>query len=149
MIYLTSFYKSKLLPENMAKWSAAVYQPKGFNYPKATVWEIVDEDGMLVSPREYALMNHQLLRYRKALMSLYSSRHEKITKWVKAYKDVDIALCCWCPYEKAAQRQLEQFGSFICHLSVVGLYLYTHFPEQNVWLDGDRLRMAVLSQKGQ
>lgn len=54
---------------------------------------------------------------------------------------------CWCPVEKAAIRQLKEYGSFICHTSVIGEFLATEFGVP-VWYDSDRLFMTVLTQHG-
>ncbi len=145
MIYLTSFYKSKELWDEIEKQSAAVYQPKGFNYPKAECFDIRDSSGRWIRPREFMTEKQPLVMYRKALLKLYKGRAKRILKWL-ADTDFDIALCCWCPYERAAQRQLKEWGSYVCHLSVVGEYLADN-TEELVWYDSDRLKMTVLTQK--
>jgi len=145
MIYLTSFKKSTGLPTGIGKWSAAVYQPKGFNYPKASCFDIRDFTGRWIRPREFIAEKEPLFMYRRTLLKLYKSRAKKILNWLGNTKG-DVALCCWCPYEKAAQLQLEEWGSFVCHLFVVGEYL-ADYTEELVWYDSDRLHMAVLTQK--
>ena len=145
MIYLTSFRKSEDLPDDIEKWSAAVYQPKSFDYPKAKCFDIRDRSGRWIRPREFVGEKHPLVMYRKALLKLYKSRSELILQWLGRTKSY-VALCCWCPYEKAAQRQIEEWGSYVCHLSVVGEYLADN-TEEYIWYDSDRLKMAVLTQK--
>ena len=145
MIYLTSFEKSDELPKKVERWSAAVYQPAGFKYPKANCFDIREFSGQWIRPREYMAEKQPLLMYRKALLKLYKGRAKRILKWVGEQGD-DVALCCWCPFEKAAQRQLKEWGSYVCHLSVVGEYLADN-TEELVWYDSDRLKMAVLTQK--
>lgn len=145
MIYLTSFRKSAEMTTEVEKWSAAVYQPKGFSYPKVDCFDIRNARGQWIRPREFISENEPLVIYRKALLNLYLGRSKRILKWVNSTSG-DIALCCWCPYERAAQRQIKEWGSFVCHLSVVGEYL-TNYTEEVVWYDSDRLKMAVLTQK--
>jgi len=145
MIYLTSFRKSVDLPPEFDTWSAAVYQPKGFNYPKAKCFDIRTEAGLWIRPRLFASASQPLICYRASLLTLYKSRAKEILRWLTGVGG-EAALCCWCPYEKAAQRQLKEWGSFVCHLSVVGEYV-TDYTEETVWYDSDRLQMAVLTQK--
>ena len=149
MIYLTSFSRSRCLPNRIQRWSAAVYQPKGFDYSKAQCFDIRNKFGNWIRPREFISKKHPLLLYRKALLKVYKGRANQILRWLNnaaGPTNKDIALCCWCPNEKAAQRQLNEWGSFVCHLSVVGEYL-ADYTEELVWYDSDRLSMAVLTQK--
>lgn len=145
MIYLTSFRKSQELPDGIDKWSAAVYQPKGFTYPKADCFDIRAKSGLWVRPRLFIDKEQPLISYREVLLKLYKGRANRIIKWL-GDTGQDIALCCWCPYEKAAQRQIKEWGSYVCHLSVVGEYL-ADYTEELIWYDSDRLNMAVLTQK--
>ncbi len=146
MIYLTSFMRSAELPPGIELWSAAVYQPRGFEFPKARCFDIRDFTNRWIRPREYMAEKQPLLMYRKALLKLYRGRANRILKWLGERKGHNIALCCWCPYERAAQRQLKEWGSYVCHLSVVGEYLADNTKEL-IWYDSDRLKMAVLTQK--
>jgi len=52
----------------------------------------------------------------------------------------DVALCCWCPYDKAAKRQLADYGSFICHSWPVESFLKELGVE--VVRDADREQMV-------
>ncbi|HJS83819.1 MAG TPA: hypothetical protein VJ742_13415 [Nitrososphaera sp.] len=144
-IFLTSFAMSKYLPIKVVPWSAAVYQPTGFKYPKAT-WTDIREDGKWMRPRDFLDAEKPLLAYRAKLYSMYESRLEDAEKWLSELQ-APAALCCWCPYDKAAQRQLQQWGSFVCHTAVVGEFLIDKF-QLPVWYDGDRRKMSVLTQKG-
>jgi len=149
MIYLTSFKRSRELPSEVVRYSAAVYQPKGYKMWEASCFKITDSDRKWIRPREFIDKKNPLISYRRALVNLYDGRvrKNKIEKFLDDCHGSDIALCCWCPYEKAAVRQLDQFGSFVCHLSVVGYWLKENHPEIPLWLDSDRLSMAVLTQK--
>lgn len=147
MIYLTSFFKSKELPKDVEPWSAAVYQPKGYNYPKAG-WTDIREDktGEWIRPRMFEGYPNSRKAYRDWLMHEYQQRRDEASIWVYS-QEGDVALCCWCPYDKAAQRQLSDWGSFICHTAVVGEFITKEFKVP-VWYDADRLNMTVLGQEG-
>lgn len=137
-ILFTSFGRSKNL--DIQKFSCAVYQPKGFNYPKVDWTDIRREGGHWTRPRDFISAYRPLDAYREALWQLYSSREKQIYDWL--YKrSGDIALCCWCPYDRAAQRQLQEHGSFVCHTAVLGLILEHKF-HQVVAYDSDREKMV-------
>lgn len=146
MIYLTSFHRVGELPLTPSQiFSAAVWQPRGLNYVKADWTDIRNENGVWVRPREFANLERPLAAYREALWDHYEDRYLIAKNWVdqKLAKHHAIALCCWCPYEIAAQRQLREHGSFVCHTSVLGEWISTEL-KQPVWFDADRLKMAVL-----
>jgi hypothetical protein len=111
-------------------YSIAVYQPRNFpELPVAPVFNILDEEGKWIRPRNFMQPGHvpeenyELLKdYRDALLRLYDGRRAAINRWLKDGPKRAV-LCCWCPYDRAAQRQLQDFGSFVCHSGVVGLYL--------------------------
>jgi hypothetical protein len=112
-------------------YSAAVYQPRGFSYPKLDFWDIRDDRGNWTRPREY----------RGKLIDLYASRIEAINDWLHDL-DHTAVLCCWCPYDRAAQRQLRDWGSFVCHTAV--MYEVLRGLGVEVLLDPDRDRMVKL-----
>ena len=143
-VYISSFRKSKRLPEGVEKWSAAVYQPKGFDFPKAE-WCDIRVDGTWQRPRDFLEAESPLHAYRAALLRTYRSRSEEAALWLSELAG-PAALLCWCPYDRAAQRQMEQFGSFVCHTAVLAEVLRDDH-KCNVFLDGDRLMMAVLTQE--
>lgn len=143
-VYITSFAMSRHLPPGVESWSAAVYQPKGFNYPKAT-WADIRRNGVWTRPRDFTAAANPLEDYRKSLLSLYESRHEEISAWLQRVGPGPVALCCWCPYDKAAQRQLKEWGSFVCHTAVIGEYLSAKLKVV-VWYDADRLKLTTLTQ---
>lgn len=147
MIYLTSFFKSKELPEHVERYSAAVYQPKGYTFPKVDWTDIRDSTGAWTRPRNFVDDEFPAQSYRESLYALYLSRIHTAREWVDLLVRRDAALCCWCPSDKAAQRQLEEFGSFICHTAVLGEFISTEFSVP-VWYDADRVRMSVLTQRG-
>lgn len=147
MIYLSSFKDSINLPEGVELWSAAVYQPKGYELPKAEWTDIRDKSGMWIRPREFISTDNPPGAYREALYQLYNSRMITALQWYNKVRDRDVALLCWCPYDKAAQRQLEEFGSFICHTAVLGEWLNSTTGAV-VWYDSARLQMLPLTQKG-
>lgn len=147
MIYLTSFFRSDELPDSVEKWSAAVYQPKGYDFPKAG-WADIREDktGEWIRPRMFEGHPNPRTAYRDWLYQEYMGRKEEAMIWLYGLEG-DAALMCWCPRDKAAQRQLKDWGSFICHTAVIGEFLHKEF-DVPVWYDSDRLNMTVLGQKG-
>jgi hypothetical protein len=61
--------------------------------------------------------------------------------WIPTALRSDI-LCCWCPYSRPAQRQLERFGSFVCHTGVLGEFLVDKFAVP-IQYDQDRVEHMV------
>lgn len=145
-VYITSFFKSHLVPKGVEKFSAAVYPPKGYEWmPKAAWMDIRNNKGDWTRPRNFEKAENPLQSYRDALWQLYSDRTLEASRWLSE-RTTDVALCCWCPSDQAAQRQLKEWGSFICHTAVLGEFIHTNF-NLPIWYDADRLRMTVLSQK--
>jgi hypothetical protein len=145
-VYLTSFFESHKVPKDVEKFSAAVYPPKGYEWmPKAAWTDIRNNKGDWTRPRNFVNAENPLQAYRDALYELYSGRMLEASKWLTERQGA-VALCCWCPSDQAAQRQLKEWGSFICHTAVLGEFIYTEFAIP-VWYDANRLRMTVLSQK--
>lgn len=138
---ITSFQRSHGLE---AVFSAAVYQPKGYNYPKAE-WADIRRDGAWTRPRDFIGEDEPLLQYHHALLNLYSQRREEISLWLAEVGTFwrEFVLCCWCPYDRAAQRQLQEHGSFVCHTAVIGEALELWHGVQ-VFYDSDRRNMKVL-----
>lgn len=144
VVYITSFAMSRYLPADVTPWSAAVYPPKGFTYPKAD-WTDIRRNGFWTRPRDFTNEANPLAAYRYALMDLYDSRRSDAEQWLAGLTG-SVALCCWCPYDKAAQRQLKDWGSFVCHTAVIGEFLSSRLKVP-VWYDADRLRLTTLTQK--
>lgn len=142
-VFISSFVMSRYLPVDMPKFSVAVYQPKGYGFPKA-YWADIRESGAWIRPRDFISESLPLVAYRSALWDLYAGRHEAIERWVEDLAG-SVALLCWCPYDKAAQRQLKDWGSFVCHTAVIGEYLSTVLKVP-VWYDADRLKLTTLTQ---
>jgi hypothetical protein len=143
-VYITSFFKSHLVPKEVEKFSAAVYPPKGYEWmPKAMWTDIRDKQGNWTRPRNFEKAENPLMAYRNALWELYSEREREAVRWLSE-REGAIALCCWCPADRPAQRQLKEWGSFVCHTAVLGEFITA--LGHRVWYDSDRLRMAVLTQ---
>ena len=139
-VVLTSFKKS--LDLGFGKpYSAAVYQPKGFNYPKLDIWDIRDDKEHWTRPRDFVDYEEPLREYRGKLLDLYGERFQAIRNWVDGL-DHTAVLCCWCPYDRAAQRQLKVFGTFVCHTAV--MYEVLRGFGVDVMLDDDRKKMVKL-----
>ena len=136
MVEFTSFKKSIELPDRVKRYSEAVYQPKGFNYPKLDFFDI-RKNGWWIRPRLYAEDPNPLMSYRETLMNAYIGRQDDIIRWIYDRPDY-VALCCWCPYEKAAQRQIREHGNFVCHTEVIGGIIKTLAPETHIIWDYDR-----------
>lgn len=145
MILLTSFKRYHANDYALAPlpgYSIAVYQPRWFpQLPKLDVFDIRDAAGQWVRPRNFIpdftdYDNYTenrpadpvlLQRYHDTLAGMYRER-TRASGLALAVGDLelaravyptsegrDIALCCWCPYDKAAKRQIESYGSFVCH----------------------------------
>jgi hypothetical protein len=71
-------------------------------------------------------------RYHEHLLDMYQRRYTyeqslgqlgtQIAELIPMFRH-DVALCCWCPYTKAAKSQIERFGTFVCHSMVVETFL--------------------------
>ena len=144
-VYLTSFFQSHSLPDDVVPMSAAVYQPKGYSYPKVDWTDIRNLDGEWIRPRDFIQFAHPLQAYRDALYQQYMLRRALAIHW-RDTTPHDVALCCWCPHDRAAKRQMEQFGSFVCHTAVLSEFIYRELGVA-VWEDGERRHMAVLGQR--
>lgn len=162
MIQLTSFKRyweeyragigdfginTKMVPA----FSVAVYQPKQFPaLPKLDLFDI-RENGKWIRPRDFMGEGHDatqpdsflLEQYRLKLVALYAERwaaylheHRKFPFDINA----DLTFCCWCPYDRAAQRQLKDYGSFVCHTWPIESFLTTMGIA--VVRDKDREQMA-------
>lgn len=122
MILLTSFFDSKEA-EVDELWSAAVYQPKGYTFPKAAWADIRDERGNWIRPRNFLVDPDPAEAYFERMYEHFMARSHDIAEWYAEREGVP-ALCCWCPYDRAARRQLEEFGSFICHTGPIAAVLF-------------------------
>ncbi len=119
-VLMTSFFKSNKL--EMEKWSVAVYQPKGYRYPKVD-WADIRLDGKWIRPREFLGEPDPAAAYFKFMVEMYRSRIDEAAEWLQDYYVHDVAFCCWCPHDRAARAQLEEFGSFICHTGPLAAFL--------------------------
>ena len=121
MILLSSFVRARAKDFSLPAYSAAVYQPEDGRFKKAQWADIRRPSGKWIRPREFMQWKQPLNGYLAELYSLYVKRERDILRWVNEHEDC--ALLCWCPYEKAAQRQLREHGSYICHLGVIEAFL--------------------------
>lgn len=140
---ITSFQRSHIIQLPGAQvFSAAVYQPKGYAYPKAEWCDIRDENRNWIRPREFMDFPDPLAAYHQKLLAHYRARKREIGEWLDGLLTGNFILCCWCPYERRAREQLEEHGSYVCHTAVVGEALEE--LGVRVWYDSDRLKMKVL-----
>jgi hypothetical protein len=144
MILITSFFKAKEAGADEC-WSAAVYQPKGYTFPKAAWADIRDERGNWIRPRNFLDAADPAMAYYQCMCEHFMARSSDIERWVEEREGVP-ALCCWCPFDRAAKRQLEEFGSFICHTGPIATVLEELGYE--VGLDKDRENMYTMGRKG-
>ena len=134
MILLSSFVRARAKDFPLPAYSAAVYQPEDGRFEKAQWADIRRSGGGWIRPREFENWKHPLNGYFAELYSLYGKREREILRWVDRHEDC--ALLCWCPYEKAAQRQLRAYGSYVCHLGVIEAFLRERWV--TVKVDDDR-----------
>lgn len=142
-VYFTSFQRSHDLPNGVTRFSVAVQWPKGYEDIPRIAWALItDETGKWIRPREFVSDVHPLASYREALMEQYQERLPQAQAWLFNHPG-DIAMLCWCPYDRAAQRQLGDFGTFVCHTGVLAEFVDAQLGCQ-VWLDADRRLMKAL-----
>lgn len=135
-VYLTSFVKS--VEYNCPKYSVARRQPKGFNYPELKFLAPISSTGEIL--RLSTFPNDPVANYAIALKEAYKYRWDVIKSWLCSLSE-DIALCCWCPYSKSTQRQLKEYGVFVCHTGLVGQMIRKWRPDIEVVLDSDREKL--------
>ena len=129
-ILLTSFFKvNEAVARGYTPFSVAVYQPRGYTLPKLDFFDI-RANGHWIRPRDFGAEPNPLKAYQEALERLYYTREPAIRAWKEGLANyvnnnvmtntTKVALCCWCPYDKAAQRQIQTFGTFVCHTAIIG-----------------------------
>lgn len=146
MILLTSFKRAAENEDDWPSayiWSSSVYQPDWLpQRPKAEWMDIrPGRTGKWIRPRLFVDQEEPLNGYFEALLELYESRLPAVERWIEAtatYEHTWIA--CWCPYDKAAKRQLDEWGTFVCHTAAVGYFLEEQGLSVN--LDRDRHKMV-------
>lgn len=125
-------------------WSAAMYQPHWYpgKLRQLGIFLIQEQPGWdWIRPRMFAHYKEPLVEYGHELYQLYKLRKDRIERWVDHVQGKSVALCCWCPYDKAAQRQLKEHGSFVCHLGVVAWFLTNEFKVDCQFLDKEQQRV--------
>lgn len=142
-VYLTSYLRSHALPEGVTAYSCTVYPPRGYEHYPKIVWTDIRNGGAWTRPRNFIGLPDPPAAYHDALYALYVTRLDEARAWAASLLS-DVALCCWCPYDRSAQRQLEDHGSFICHTEVLAEFIERELGLR-VWLDFDRRRMKALA----
>lgn len=137
-VYMTSFFKvnDDNTPEEFVPHSVAVYQPKGYTLPKIA-WTDIRKDGKWIRPREFMDDPSPAEAYWSAILDHYDTREDEAWEWYETAPEY-LAMCCWCPSDRAAQRQLKEFGSFICHTGPLGEWLESRLGV-HVSYDEDRM----------
>ena len=116
MITLTSFWEGQARPT--PAWSAARWAPDfAKQWPVAEWARPQRPDGSAIKLRDFG--EDPVPAYTEYMMQLYRDRWPAIKAWLDEYSDTDLSLCCWCPRTATAKRQIEQFGTFHCHLFTV------------------------------
>jgi len=142
-VLMTSFRRSHGVPA--PTYSVAMYQPKGFEYPRVD-WALIGNPNGTdwIRPRNYQHSDDPLREYKAALMHQYLHRIEDAQEWFKAQQlYAAICFCCWCPHDRAAHRQLAEFETYVCHHDVLGEFLETYLGVR-VWYDHDRRLMKAI-----
>jgi hypothetical protein len=123
-----------------------MYQPKGYLYDRLD-WALIGQpDGSgWIRPRNFIQRADPLSAYHDALLMQYIGRTETAKAWFDYMDDTfdGVTFCCWCPHDRAAQRQMEEHGSFVCHTDVLAEFIETRLGHR-VWFDYDRRRMKAL-----
>ncbi len=134
-VILTSFEESKKL--SCPKFSVSVFQPQGFKYPTLNFLTATDKDGNKLNLKD--LSHDTVNEYEEKLKEKYKARWSSIDAWLKSLRpDVDIALCCWCPYSNTSRKHIEKYGKFFCHTSLIGKMIEKYRPDIEVKMDKDR-----------
>ena len=142
-VFITSFQLSHELPAGVSKHAVTVYAPKGYEaYSKIDWTDIRQADGTWTRPRNFVGEPDPLASYWRALFELYDSRRAEAERWRDGLLG-DVALCCWCPHDRAAQRQLAEHGSFVCHTGPLGQWIETRLGLR-VWYDQARREMKQI-----
>ena len=143
-VHITSFQRSFGL--RMPLLSVAMYQPQGYNFPRLDWALIGNPDGSdWIRPRNFIGNHNPLQDYREALWARYDSRLAVATSWAEyiAADYYSVAFCCWCPHDRAAQRQMGEHGSFVCHTDVLGEWMESRLGIR-VWYDSERRHMKAI-----
>lgn len=143
-VHFTSFQRSHGLTTPVL--SVAMYQPKGYDYPRLDWALIGNPDGSdWIRPRQFIHHDDPLTAYKEALWARYESRISEAREWF-AYMESTYSSCtmlCWCPHDRAAQRQIGEHGSFVCHTDVLGDWIETKLWRR-CWYDSDRRHMKAI-----
>lgn len=139
MVVFTSFRKSQNF--NGEKFSIARFQPKGYRYKELRFLAAEDEKGGKILLRNF---ENPIEDYREVLRRSFKARGTAIRGWLESLSpDVDIVLCCWCPYSKSTQEQIKKRGSFVCHSGLIAQMIRKYRPDVPVELDDDRQKYLI------
>ncbi len=144
-IHITSFQRSHGL--RMPVLSVAMYTPKGYEHIARLDWALIGKpDGTdWIRPRQFIGADDPLPQYRAALWRRYDERIHVARSWGDYIGDDynAVAFCCWCPHDRAAQRQMGEHGSFVCHTDVLGEWIEARLGAR-VWFDSERRHMKAI-----
>ena len=134
-ILLTSFKKSKkyikIFPD---VYSVSRWQPYMYHYDVLDFLAAYDIDG-----ERLRLKGSTPDQYKHELYQYYVSRRKEVNDWlISLDNDVNIMLCCWCPYSKTTKKHIKKKGSFICHTGLIGKLVNKYRPDIEIILDQDR-----------
>jgi hypothetical protein len=126
-----------------------MYQPRQYGFSRVD-WALIGKpDGSnWIRPRNFIDLPDPLAAYKAALWIRYNERTELAHAWFHSIEQAfpgvaGVAFLCWCPYDQAAQRQMREHGSFVCHTAVLGEWIENRLGHR-VWFDHDRRHMKAL-----
>jgi hypothetical protein len=139
-VLLTSFYAARKY-ELENKFSVACWKPDWCTYKDLEFLFPRDVNGIRLRLRN---CNNSIEQYIEELRNGYSDRWEVIETWLENLKkDEQVILCCWCPNSSSSKEQLEKYGVFFCHTTLIGKMLRIHRPDLIVKLDYAREIQSV------
>lgn len=148
MVVFTSFQKAHRYPGE--KFSIAMFQPAGFNFPELTFFMPVSDELESIRTKSYlkSLNPHDfyedLEMFGTEITRAFGSRIDEIIHFSSTLSaSKDIALCCWCPYSKSTKEQVKALGVFACHSGLASKFLATLRPDIEMRLDFDRSERLV------
>ncbi len=140
-VIITSFKVSdKILKSfpDMELYSVSRWQPKGYFYDVLEFLGAYDKHGKRLRLRGRSEDVNPIGEYKKEWLEYITKNWENVDKWLKGLdNDVDIMLCCWCPYSKATKNQMRIYNTFVCHTGLIGRLINKYRPDIQLWLDHD------------
>lgn len=148
MVVFTSFQMSHKYHGD--KFSIAMFQPSGFNFPELLFFAPVSEGLTDIRTKDYlkSLNPHDfydgLEVFENELTRAFGSRMDEIIHFSSSLTNCkNVVLCCWCPYSKSTTAQVKELGVFACHSGLVSKIITRVRPDLEILLDRDRAERLV------